>query len=209
MKLNVIGILDIGISNIGSIERMLIKIGAEPFIVRSPRDLTGLRKLIIPGVGSFDHGMSALKNKGMSEKLKELAQNRDIAILGICLGMHLLCLRSEEGAEEGLGLVRANVKKFVFHPELGLTVPHMGWRHVRPQRNNLLIDSHVDSAPTKFYFVHSYYTEPSDNSMTIATADYGGTFCAAFQAENIFGVQFHPEKSHKFGLTLFRNFAEF
>lgn len=208
MKSDVIGILDIGIGNLGSIQRMLSKAGAQTLLVRSKDQIIDVPKLIIPGVGSFDQGMSALRRSKMIDSIVGLARDQKITILGICLGMQMLGHSSEEGEERGLGIVDATVKKFQFDLNLALTVPHMGWRKVTILNNGSLVESFVGVDESRFYFVHSYYLDPAKPKIITAVANYGGDFCAAFQQENIFGVQFHPEKSHKYGLALLSKFAE-
>ncbi len=203
-----IGILDIGIGNFGSIQRMISKVGGESKKISSQTDLAYVKKLIIPGVGSFDHGMRALNESGLREQLLSLVREKKIPILGICLGMQLLCRGSEEGVEVGLGLIDATVKKFKFGSDSKLSIPHMGWGTVNFVRENNLFDSFTPNEDPRFYFVHSYYVIPDNENLTIGSAHYGIDFCAAIQFENIFGVQFHPEKSHKFGIALLRSFTE-
>jgi glutamine amidotransferase len=126
--------------------------------------------------------------------------------MGICLGMQLLCLESEEGECSGLGLINAVVKKFVFPAGRNLKVPHMGWNVVSSTRENALLPNGTEVQ--RFYFVHSYKVVAANSEIVIGTANYGGDFCAAFQKDNIFGVQFHPEKSHRFGMALMKRFVE-
>ena len=163
-------------------------------------------KLILPGVGHFDHGIHAIRNMGINAEFLDDMLSCNGMILGICLGMQLLCRGSEEGSEPGLGLIDADVKKFRFSADDKMKVPHMGWNVVRTGTSNPLIP-HTEEGQ-RFYFVHSYKVVPDDPSVVIGTANYGGEFCAAFQQGNVFGVQFHPEKSHRFGMALMKRFVE-
>lgn len=200
-----IGVLDYGLGNIGSVIRMIEKAGGTASAVIRPEELRRVDKLVIPGVGKFDHGISQIKNRNFLAPLTEYIQVQGSPVLGICLGMQILCNRSEEGSLNGLGFVDAEVKKFNFTGSQGLKVPHMGWSKVLVNRINPLIDN---SDVPRYYFVHSYRVVPTSEEIVIAKANYGIDFCAAFQFGNIFGVQFHPEKSHRFGKELIRRFVE-
>lgn len=202
----IVGIVNVGFGNVTSIQRMLERTGASCVYVSSPKEFINLDALILPGVGNFGEGMRALRNADLIETIRTLVCVDNIPILGICLGMQLLCRNSEEGSEPGLGLINAEVKKFQFPADQKLKVPHMGWNVVRPGSYNSLIPASEDQQ--RFYFVHSYRVVPDDPTIVIGTANYGGDFCAAFQKGNIFGVQFHPEKSHRFGMELMRRFVE-
>ena len=199
-------ILDLGLGNISSIARMIEKVGGRAEVVGHVPNLGRKRKFILPGVGHFDYGMRAMKSSGINADVFAEVIAREGTILGICLGMQLLCRGSEEGSEQGLGLIDADVKKFRFSAGEKLKVPHMGWNVVRAASPNLLIPRTEEEQ--RFYFVHSYQVVPDDPSVVVGTADYGGEFCAAFQKDNIFGVQFHPEKSHRFGMALMKRFVE-
>lgn len=201
-----ISIIDTGLGNIGSIQRMIERAGGKAFSIINPTQLNKGSKVILPGVGHFDQGMSRLIEAGFADVLVDLGRSQKIQVLGICLGMQLLCRGSEEGSLAGLGLIDACVKKFCFSSESKLKVPHMGWNIVSVPRANPLL--HVTTEEQRFYFVHSYKVVPDDSSITIGTANYGGEFCAAFRQGNVFGVQFHPEKSHRFGMELLRRFVE-
>ncbi len=200
-----IGIVDTGMGNIGSIQRMISKVGGKSTFISSKEQVASASKLILPGVGHFDEGMRSLTQYGLVEPLKSAARS-GIPILGICLGMQLLCRQSEEGMEKGLGLVDGDVKRFNFPKEPRLKIPHMGWNSVTVTRPNLLLSPQQDDL--RFYFVHSYHVVLDDPSITIGRARYGYEFCASFQQGTIFGAQFHPEKSHKFGMTLMKRFWE-
>ena len=199
-------LLDLGLGNISSIVRMIEKVGGRSEVVRRVPNLGRKNKFILPGVGHFDHGMNAMRNLEINGDFFSEVLAREGTILGICLGMQLLCRNSEEGSEPGLGLIDAEVKRFQFQSSLKLKVPHMGWNVVRPALANPLIS--YTEEEQRFYFVHSYKVVPDDPSVVIGTASYGGDFCAAFQKGNIFGVQFHPEKSHRFGMALMKRFVE-
>ncbi len=201
-----IGIIDIGIGNVKSVERMLFKAGSLPVIINTPNQLNRVQKVILPGVGHFDAGMKRLKQSGFDNVLVDLAKNRQLTVLGICLGMQLLCNQSDEGLLPGLGLINAEVNKFSFDEFLDIKVPHMGWNTVKPLKENGLLPQ--SSELYRYYFVHSFKVTPSiESNIVIGETDYGGAFCSAFQQENILGVQFHPEKSHRFGLALMQRFV--
>jgi len=205
MKLHV-GVIDIGLGNIASIVRIIEKVGGKATMINQTSQLKNINKIVLPGVGHFDEGMKKLKDSGLAEMIVELAVQRHIQVIGICLGMQLLCRGSEEGRMSGLGLIDADVKRFRFSKELKLKVPHMGWNIVSQNKPNPLLP--VSDYEQRFYFVHSYKVVPDQSEVTIGSTNYGGNFCAAFQKDMIFGVQFHPEKSHRFGMALMRRFVE-
>ncbi len=205
MKLYV-GVIDIGLGNIASIVRIIEKVGGKAIMINQTSQLKNINKIVLPGVGHFDEGMKKLKDSGLAEMIVELTVQSHIQIMGICLGMQLLCRGSEEGWMSGLGLIDADVKRFRFSKELKLKVPHMGWNIVSQNKPNPLLP--VNDYEQRFYFVHSYKVVPDQSEVTIGSTDYGGNFCAAFQQDMIFGVQFHPEKSHRFGMALMRRFVE-
>lgn len=198
-------VLDLGLGNVASICRMIEKVGGKAKLIRLPSNLRPGTSLVLPGVGHFDHGVRILRAAGFdSQSFSDLLEG-NCRILGICLGMQLLCKSSEEGSELGLGLINAEVKRFRFPAADNLKVPHVGWNVVRPERVSPLFTSFDQEY--RFYFVHSYQVIPDDASIIIGTANYGVDFCAAFQKDNIFGVQFHPEKSHRFGMALLKRFV--
>lgn len=204
-----ITIIDYGMGNIGSVANMLRKIGAPAVVSSDPDVIRRASKLILPGVGAFDVGMSNLRTLGLIAVLNEVVLQRAVPLLGICLGMQLLTKSSEEGNEPGLGWFDARTVRFRLSPEQSegrfpLRVPHMGWKTVAIIKTDSLFR---DLEGPRFYFVHSYHVAclPED---TVATARHGNEFVAAIQKGNVCGVQFHPEKSHKFGLRLLANFAE-
>mgnify|MGYP001058050697 CR=1 FL=1 len=201
-----VGIIKSGLGNVASIQRMLERVGASGIYISSRKEITECDALILPGVGHFNEGIRALRKLELFEAMKKLGCDDKIPILGICLGMQLLCRGSEEGSEPGLGLIDADIRRFRFSVDEKLKVPHMGWNVVRARTSNPLIP-HTEEEQ-RFYFAHSYRVIPDDPSVVIGTANYGGDFCVAFQKGNIFGVQFHPEKSHRFGMELMKRFVE-
>jgi glutamine amidotransferase len=203
----VITIVDYGLGNNGSILNMLRKIGCRNVRVSSdPRDIVSATKLILPGVGHFDRGMTNLCRYGLIDPLREQVLNANIPILGICLGMQMLAERSEEGTKDGLRFIRGEVVRFRLNGDRSLKVPHMGWDYVSfTKRSALAIGLEGDA---RFYFVHSYHMVCENPDDILGMTEYGYQFVSAVACEHILGVQFHPEKSHKFGMTLLRNFVE-
>lgn len=200
-----IGIINYGSGNIASIKNMLWRMSFTSAYVSTPEQMMGCTKLILPGVGSFDTGMKYLRDLGIDQTLKELICQKNIPLLGICLGMQLLTKASEEGDSSGLGLIDAHTMKFSFPKEI-LRIPHMGWNTIAPQKN--ILDINNRDRQCRFYFAHSYYVHCNNSDDIWLTCNYGIEFVAAFVHGNIYGVQFHPEKSHVFGMQLLRNFAE-
>jgi glutamine amidotransferase len=198
-------IVDYGVGNVGAVANMLRKAGARARISAAPEEIAAADKLVLPGVGHFDSGMRKLNDTGLVPLLTEQALGRGKPVLGICLGMQMMTRASEEGSTPGLGWIDAGTHRFP--KQAGLRVPHMGWNAVRPGRRASLFARGDDgAAEERFYFVHSYVVRPADPNHVAATCGYGQDFAAAFEADNLFGVQFHPEKSHLFGLALFRRF---
>jgi glutamine amidotransferase len=200
-----IAVVDYGHGNLGSILNMLKKIGSPGILVSDPERLDCADKIILPGVGAFDSGMQALEQRGFRETLVKKALVEKVPLLGICLGMQMLGGTSEEGVEKGLGVISGRCRRFPQSTDMRLKVPHMGWTEVVPSENALLFNEVM--IPPRFYFVHSYYFECDNDSDVAASAEYGVKYAAAVQNGNIFGVQFHPEKSHRFGMHLLRNFV--
>jgi glutamine amidotransferase len=196
-------ILDCGIGNIKSVQRMVQAAGATGEIIDCPEKLIDARRLVLPGVGAFDAGMDALAD-GWIETLRELALARKIPVLGICLGMQLMCRRSEEGRRSGLGWFEADVVKVDTGGDGRMKLPHMGWSVVTSTGPNPLIPN--DQGEQRFYHLHTYRPLCDRGEEILATAHYGRQFTTAVRKGNLFGVQFHPEKSHRFGLELFRRF---
>lgn len=190
--------------NLGSVQNMLKHIGIPSQIVDDPCVLEKANKILLPGVGSFDQAMKHIQQKGFLRILNQKALTEKIPVLGICLGMQLLTNGSEEGILPGLGWIDAKTIRFPINN--GLKVPHMGWNIVHTSFPNLLTKKLPEES--RFYFVHSYYVKVVNEENSILKTDYGVRFDAAIQKNNIYGVQFHPEKSHKFGMQILKNFAE-
>jgi glutamine amidotransferase len=201
-----IGVVDIGISNVGSVINMFKFCGHEAVPVSSISDIDKCKKLVIPGVGSYDTGMRSLKESGLFEILNKKALVDRIPILGICLGMQIMCLSSEEGIEDGLGWINARVKSFKSIKNPPRILPHMGWNKVECRKESKLTYNFNDD--TRFYFVHSYFVDCLEPSDVLLSTEYGMNFASAFNVGNIYGVQFHPEKSHLFGAKLMTRFGE-
>ena len=198
-------IIDYGMGNLGSILNMLKKIGAEAIISSSPQDISRADKLILPGVGAFDAGLKNLDERGLIPVLQNLVIKKKIPILGICLGMQLMTKSSEEGSRPGLGWIDATTVRFKCgKEEQNLKIPHMGWNVIQWRKESVLFKDMPEEP--RFYFVHSYHAVCNDKEDILATTNYGYDFVSAFQKGNIIGVQFHPEKSHKFGMQVLRNF---
>ncbi len=200
-----ITIVDYTLGNLNSVANMIRHIGGDCRITDNPEEIARADKLLLPGVGAFDRGIEALNASGIAEALSVAVLERGVPILGICLGMQLMTKRSEEGRLPGLGWLDAEVVKFRFPEGSGLKIPHMGWNTHSIQRDNPLI-RHEERQ--RFYFVHSYHVVCANESDVTATCGYGYDFVAAFAHNNIFGAQFHPEKSHSFGMAVMRNFLE-
>ena len=201
-----IAIIDYGIGNIGSIQNMLKKVNAKEIVLATKtEDIKNADKYILPGVGAFDSGMNMLNASGMREELDRQVTECKKPILGICLGMQMLGMSSEEGQEKGLGYIDFSCRKFEFSDNK-LRVPHMGWDYVDIEDNSPLCVDPIENL--KFYFVHSYYAVCRQKENVMFTCDYGFKFAAGVHSGNVYGVQFHPEKSHNFGRWLMRNFVE-
>lgn len=191
--------------NLGSIANMVIKAGGRARASSAPDELAQARKIILPGVGHFDRGMEALRARGFIDVLRERVLGARVPVLGICLGMQLMCKSSEEGTEPGLGWIDAEVIGFDKQAKPELKIPHMGWNVVRATKPSSFFDE-SPAEPPRFYFVHSYYVRCNDRSDVLTETPYGGQFCSAFERDNIVGVQFHPEKSHVYGMEFVRRF---
>lgn len=200
-----IAIVDYGLGNLGSIANMLKVIGEKSIITSNETEIKKVDKIILPGVGAFDAGMSKLAEKGLIDVIKEQALQVGKPILGICLGMQLLGRKSEEGGLAGLGLIPFDNVRFKLD-NTDLKVPHMGWDIVDFKQKNPLVNNL--EGVQRYYFVHSYHVKCDLQENVLMTCDYGYEFAAAVVKDNIYGVQFHPEKSHNFGMSLLSNFVK-
>ena len=202
-----IHIIDYGLGNIQAFVNMYKRLGFETVRARKTMDLDAATRLILPGVGAFDHAMGLLAASGMRERLDDLVLDQRVPVLGICVGMQILANSSEEGVSKGLGWVPGKVRSFSGTPASApLPMPPMGWNDVVPASGCPLFRNFED-AP-RFYFLHSYYFEVADPAHSVGQAEYGFAFDCVVHSGNVFGVQFHPEKSHRWGAALLRNFAE-
>lgn len=200
-------IIDYGMGNTGSILNRLRRLGIEAKVSSEAADLEQATKLILPGIGFFTAGMDNLKKNGLLPVLERKVIKEKTPILGICLGMQLFTRKSEEGNTDGLGWINAETRKFDSNKSnTKLRIPHIGWKLIDIKRASPITEGLSNDAG--FYFVHSYYVNCNEKENVIATANYGYDFVSVIQKENIFGTQFHPEKSHKNGIELLRNFAE-
>jgi len=201
-------ILDYGMGNTASILNMIHRVGGDAVISSDTQKILEANALILPGVGAFDNAMQKLNESGLVGVIRQRVQEDNVPFMGICLGMQLLFESSEEGALPGLGLVSGEIKKFAFHKagQESLKIPHMGWNVVQPVAGTRMFNG-FDRDP-RFYFVHSYHAVCADSNDVAATCEYGYPFTCAVQKDNIFAAQFHPEKSHKFGMQIFKNFLE-
>ncbi|MDE5699033.1 MAG: imidazole glycerol phosphate synthase subunit HisH [Lachnospiraceae bacterium] len=199
-------ILDYEMGNVGSIQNILNKVGQKDVLIsRDPDVIEKADKLILPGVGAFDTGMINLKKFHLVEPIIDFAQNKKKPLLGICLGMQLLGRSSEEGKEKGLGLIPFDNIRFQL--DSNYKIPHMGWNYIEIVDENAPIVRNLDRIQ-RYYFVHSYHARCDDASNVLMTCNYGYPFAAAVVKAQIYGVQFHPEKSHQFGMQLLKNFVE-
>ena len=201
-----ITIIDYGIGNLASVYNMFKKIGVKNVIISNNHDvIKSADKILLPGVGSFDAGMNNLESSRLIPILNKKVLEDKVPILGICLGMQLLTLRSEEGIKNGLGWIEAETVKFKLDPSLKLKIPHMGWNYIEVKKDNPLIEKNNRN---RFYFVHSYHVKCIDETNSLAISHYGTDYTCMINKENIFGAQFHPEKSLKFGMHLLENFSK-
>lgn len=201
-----ITIIDYGLGNLGAFANTYKRLNIAVTIARQEADLAGATHIILPGVGAFDHAIELLNASSLRDPLDRLVANSDVRVLGVCVGMQMLADASEEGELPGLGWVGGRVRAFAGNSaSAGQPLPHMGWNDVRAIRPTPLLRGMVDEA--RFYFLHSYYMECAKPADAIAQADYGFPFACAVQKGNVCGVQFHPEKSHHWGVNLLRNFA--
>jgi imidazole glycerol-phosphate synthase subunit HisH len=202
-----VGILDYGIGNVGSILSMHVKLNIEAVRVSTVADLEGCERIILPGVGAFEEAIRRLRQSGMFELLEELVLVKKVPILGICLGMQMLASSSWEGTqmEDGLGWIPGEVRPLRGLVADGVKVPIMGWAYVTEKRDSGLFNGVTEKQ--RFYFAHSYVFFPQDAKDLVATVDYGCPFSAIVARGNVIGTQFHPEKSHRFGMSLLKQFS--
>jgi glutamine amidotransferase len=201
-----ISIIDYGLGNLKAFANIYKRLNIPAEIIDSRDKLSKSTRIILPGVGAFDHAMHQLNGSGLRETLDELVLEKKVPVLGICVGMQMLAHNSDEGNLEGLKWIDATVKRFDISQIKHTTkLPHMGWNDVQPtNRNPLLTGLGKDAL---FYFLHSYYFSCNKSEDSIAESDYGIRYTCAVNHENIYGVQFHPEKSHAYGIQLLKNFA--
>lgn len=202
-----ITIIDYKTGNLGSIQNILKKIGEQSVVTSDKNEIAKATKLILPGVGAFDTGMRNLNDLGLIEVLNEKVISEKIPVLGICLGMQLLSGGSEEGSLNGLGWIDARALRFRFNDTTSFKIPHLGWNFIRQHKASRLLDNMYPDP--RFYFVHSYYMQPTNSQDILTSTIYETEFTSAVEKDNILGVQFHPEKSHKFGMKLLKNFVDF
>jgi glutamine amidotransferase len=201
-----ITIIDYGLGNIRAFVNVYARLNIETRVAYTANDLQDASKIILPGVGAFDHAITLLNASGMRETLEKLVIHYKVPVMGICVGMQILAKSSEEGISSSLGWIDGVVKKF--DPATipyKTRLPHMGWNTIHPSNDNILLKNFSDNS--RFYFLHSYYFECNDSNDIIATSEYGIKFSSAVNHENIYGIQFHPEKSHSDGIHLLHKFA--
>ena len=201
-----IKLVDYGLGNVQAFVNIYKRLNIPVAVAVSSDELQDAEKIILPGVGAFDWAMTRLNESGMRACLDELVLVRKRPVLGICVGMQIMARRSDEGELPGLGWIDAEVKRFDEDKFKQMThLPHMGWNDVIPNNSDTLFKG---MASPRFYFLHSYYFKPTDPWTALAMSDYNGPFTSAVQSGNVFGTQFHPEKSHEWGIQLLKNFAE-
>lgn len=200
-----VAIIDYGMGNINSIKNMLRYLGYEGILTNDPQVIHNAKKIILPGVGHYKKAMDNIMQLGLDVIIKEAALKEGKPILGICLGMQLLMTHSEEGNCQGLDLIKGNVKRFQLNTEI-YKIPHMGWDYIDIQNDSFLFENIQENS--RYYFVHSYYVQCDRKEDVLAETEYGLRFHSIIGHENVVGTQFHPEKSHKFGMKIFQNFME-
>lgn len=204
-----IGIIDYGVGNISAFRNIYKQLNIPVKTVSKESDLIDVQKIILPGVGHFDYAMTRFQDSGMVDKINQMVVQQNVPVVGICVGMQMMAKRSDEGNLPGLGWIDAEVKKFDSNLVVGQTqlpLPHMGWNDIKSERVTPILTGLENDA--QFYFLHSYYFVCNDQKDKIATTNYGADFTCAANHNNVYGVQFHPEKSHKYGIQLLKNFAE-
>jgi glutamine amidotransferase len=202
-----ISIVDYGVGNIQALINIYKRLNIPVRIARTAEELAEAERVVLPGVGAFDWAMARLNKSGMRAVLDDVVLSKGRPVLGICVGMQMLAKRSEEGALEGLGWIDGEVRKFDRAAASERAhLPHMGWNDVEPRCRGCLFRD--IGASGRFYFLHSYYFAPRDEKVILGVTDYGGAFASSVRAGNIYGVQFHPEKSHQWGIQLLKSFAQ-
>jgi imidazole glycerol-phosphate synthase subunit HisH len=201
-----IGVIDYGLGNTKSFINIYKRLNIPCCLVSSERDFQFLDKVILPGVGSFDYALSLLETSGMIDCLNEFVINENNFVLGVCIGMQIMADSSEEGTKNGLGWIPGNVKKLTMATSSSYPLPHMGWNSVHQLHNTRLFDQVGQGK--EFYFLHSYYFDVTSEADIIAKSSYPDQFASIVNKNNIYGIQFHPEKSHHNGVQILKNFAE-
>jgi glutamine amidotransferase len=202
-----ITIINYGLGNVQAFANVYKRLNIPAAIARNADDLEGASKLVLPGVGAFDHAIELLDASGMRGALEDKVLRQAVPVLGVCVGMQILARSSEEGKLSGLGWIDGRVRRFDENTlQQPPRLPHMGWNDVVPKDNAKLFGGLEQDS--RFYFLHSYYFDCASNDNVLATSEYGIAFGSAVHSNNIYGVQFHPEKSHHYGVRLLKNFAE-
>jgi glutamine amidotransferase len=201
-----IAIVDIGLGNVNAIANIYRRLNIQATIASTPQELEVADKIILPGVGAFDSAMKCLDESGLRSMLEKMVKEHNKPVLGICVGMQIMANRSDEGVMDGLGWVPGEVKKIDSIANQSLALPHMGWNDVVPRAGEKLFKGLQNDA--RFYFLHSYCFLSRNSEHVMATSEYKVNVCAGVNNGNVYGVQFHPEKSHQFGIILLKNFAE-
>lgn len=202
-----IAIVDYGLGNVLAFVNVYKRLNIPVIVAKTSADLEAATKLILPGVGAFDHAMTLLQSAGTRQTLDRLVLHEKVPVLGVCVGMQIFADASDEGRLPGLGWIPGRVRAFKAEPRSAdMPVPHMGWNDVRPTSGHKLFSGLESDA--RFYFLHSYFFECAQPRFAAATASYGIDFACAVQSNNVYGVQFHPEKSHHYGVALLKNFSE-
>lgn len=201
-----ITLVDYGLGNIQAFANIFKRLNVPVAVAKTAEELERAQKVVLPGVGAFDWAMTRLAESGMRGCLDDLVLTKKRPVLGICVGMQMMASRSDEGTSNGLGWIDAEVKKFDAAGARPIQLPHMGWNDVLPQTTQCLFRG-IDPSP-RYYFLHSFYFLPRRSDSVLAVTDYNGPFASAAREGNVFGVQFHPEKSHQWGIQLLKNFAE-
>lgn len=194
-----------GLGNIQAFVHIYRRLSLEVDVADTPAKIAAAKRLILPGVGAFDWAMALLDKSGLRSALDQCVIGRGVPVLGVCVGMQMMAKSSDEGRSPGLGWISANVERFFKGTNEHKPLPHMGWNDVTPKSTACLF---AGIEMPRYYHLHSYFIAPDNKADVLATADYDGVFAAAVRRDNIFGTQFHPEKSHQWGIDLLHNFAK-